>query len=108
MVTGLTQASNAPAVEGGGHGVGELLPGHVVEVGLEHQRRLPRPIGRAHLARCPMTTWVQLGSSSISPAPPPNPLATTTMAGIGPNEVARAASSAAPVGVVSSTPVSRP
>ena len=30
------------ALEGGGHGVAELLTGHVVEVGLEHQGRLPR------------------------------------------------------------------
>ena len=48
------------------------------------------------------------GRSSSSPAPPPKPDAATVMAGSGPNDVHSAASSAAPVGVVSSTPTSRP
>ncbi len=55
-----------------------------------------------------MMTWVQLGRSSISLVPAAESAAVTTMAGIGPNEVDRAASSAAPVGVVSSTVVARP
>lgn len=56
----------------------------------------------------PTTTCVQLGRPSISWAPAPKPVAATVMGGKGPKPVAMAATMAAPVGVVSSTPTSRP
>ena len=58
--------------------------------------------------RVPTTTWVRLGSSSSSRVPAPKPLVTTRMGGRGPNPPASADSRAAPVGVVSSTGMSRP
>ena len=55
-----------------------------------------------------MTTWVQLGSSSISVEPAPKPWPVTRRGGMGPNPDDREASSAAPVGVVNSTATLRP
>ena len=56
----------------------------------------------------PITTWVALGCPSISRLPAPNPLASIVIGGRGPKPEARAATMAAPVGVVSSTPRSSP
>ena len=51
---------------------------------------------------------MQLGSSSSSLVPAPNPWPVTLIAGMGPNPDDSAASRAAPVGVVSSTETLRP
>ena len=107
MVTGLTHASSAPASSAAADGVPQLLARDVVEVGLEHQAAGPIP-RRPLRARWPTTTWVQFGRSASSPAPPPKPDAVIVMSGMGPNDVHSAARIAAPVGVVSSTPTSRP
>ena len=91
-----------PGLERRGHGEAQLLAGDVVQVRLEEECTLACADRSAGSARRPMTTCVQLGRSSISPAPPPNPDDATVMSGRGPKVVARAASNAAPVGVVSS------
>ena len=95
-------------LERGGDGETQLLSRDVVEVRLEQERRLPGSHRRACGIRRPITTWVQFGRSSISPAPPPNPEDATVMSGSGPKAVESAASRAAPVGVVSSRETSRP
>ena len=66
------------------------------------------PAGERPSACSPSTTWVTLGRPSRSRAPAPKPVRSMVIAGSGPKPVARAASRAAPVGVVSSTPTSRP
>ncbi len=85
-------------LEQGGHGMGQLLAGGVVDVGLEQGHGWPasasgrpgagirsrsrrRPPGST---RTPITTWVQLGSSSSSRVPAPKPWPLTLIAGIGP------------------------
>jgi len=56
----------------------------------------------------PITTWVALGWPSMSRLPAPKPLRSMVIGGRGPKPDARAVTSAAPVGVVSSTPRSMP
>ncbi len=56
----------------------------------------------------PITTWVALGWPSMSRVPAPKPLHSMVIGGSGPKPEASAATRAAPVGVVSSTPRSSP
>ena len=104
------QHGDQPGVEStGGHQdldrVGQHLSGHVVHVGLEHQEvlsvaghvRQPAPLPP------PRRPEGRSGHPASSAAPAPYPPAVTFMGGSGPNDVTSPASSAAPVGVVSST-----
>ena len=99
MVTGLTQASSAPASRAAATAWPSCSPVTSSRFVSSTSAGWPGPTA-ADAARRPITTWVQFGRSSSSPAPPPKPDAVTTMAGSGPNDEHRAASSAAPVGVV--------
>ena len=107
IVTGLTHASSAPdcsAVDTARPSCSPVTSSRFVS---SSKACWPGPTaGRS--ARRPMTTWVQLGRSCISPAPPPNPDAATVISGMGPKPLDSAASRAAPVGVVSSMETSRP
>ena len=112
-------------LEKNGHGVGQLFAGGVVDVGFEMRDGLTGvgvTIDVAHRSasgpgrprsvrstRTPVTTWVQLGSSSSSRGPGAESLAGHPHRGHRTEARAdSAASSAAPVGVVSSTAMLRP
>ena len=107
MVTGLTQASRAPASSAAATASPSCSPVTSSRFVSSSSACCPGPAA-GWAARRPMTTWVQFGRSSISPAPPPKPDDAIVMSGMGPNALESAASRAAPVGVVSSIGTSRP
>ena len=107
MVTGLTHVSSAPASRAAATVYPSCSPVTSSRLVSSTSAPWPGPTDDCS-ARRPITTWVQFGRSSISPAPPPKPEALIVMSGSGPNDEQSAASRAAPVGVVSSMSTSRP
>ena len=96
-----------PGVVGAGleqraDGVGQRLAGGVVDVDLEQHDGLAGRSARPDRRRRspPGSGW---GARRDRPEPAPKPVRSMVMAGIGPHWVTRAASRAAPVGVVSSS-----
>ncbi len=106
MRTGVIQASWAPAANRASTAWARTSP--VTSSRLVSSNMTGCPGLREAVRDWPTTTCVQLGSPSMSWLPAPKPVASMRMGGSGPKLDAIAATMAAPVGVVSSTPTSRP